>query len=56
MTERDLEAEWARIYALHRVETLRTYRETVEKGNKQTYSEFVEDIRKDWIEEMRKRG
>ena len=50
--KRRLIAEWALIYATHKLETLRTYNGTVAKGNTQTYSEFVEEIRKDWIEEM----
>ena len=55
MKRKRLEREWALIYATHKDETLRTYQDSVRKGNKQTYSEFVEDIRKDWMEEMMKK-
>jgi len=54
-TREQLEAEWTRLYYMHKRETLETYNDTVRKGNKQTYSEFVEDIRKDWLKEMLKK-
>jgi len=54
MKRRRLEREWVLTYATHREDTVKAYKETVAKGNTQTYSEFVESIRKDWIEEMMK--
>ena len=54
-TREQLEAEWARLYPMHKKETLETYNDTVRRGNKQTYSEFVEAVRKDWVEEMLKK-
>ena len=53
-TREQLAAEWSRLYPLYKHETLKTYQDSVAKGNTQTYSEFVETIRKDWIEEMLK--
>jgi len=40
---------------MHKKETLEAYNDTVRRGNKQTYSEFVEAVRKDWVEEMLKK-
>lgn len=50
--KRRLMAEWLIIYAENKAETLRTYNDTVRHGNTETYSEFVEEIRKGWMEEM----
>jgi len=49
---KELADEWVRLHSIFKKETFDTYNDTVRKGNKQTYSEFAESLRKDWIEEM----
>ncbi len=51
-TRESLAAQWPAIYALHEQESKETYQDTVKKGNTQTYSEFVEEMRAGWIKEM----
>ena len=55
MTEERLAREWLLHYAAHKQETIEVYNITVRGGNKQTYSEFVEEIRKEWMEEMKEK-
>lgn len=54
-TRESLLIQWPGIYELCKRETLETYQDTVRRGNKQTYSEFVEEMKEGWIEEMLKK-
>jgi len=44
-----LEREWDSLYILFKRDTLETYQDTVRKGNTETYSQFIEGIKKDWM-------
>ena len=47
-----LEREWSVLYVLFKNDTLKAYNHSVRGGNTQTYSQFVNDIKKDWMKEM----
>lgn len=53
--EERLESEWKVLCIRHYNETLEIYNEGVRSGNTQTYSEFMENIKKKWFKEMRKK-
>lgn len=47
-----LEREWDSLYILFKRDTHKTYQETVRKGNTETYSQFIDGVKKDWMKKM----
>ena len=51
-TRESLNKMWPRLQAMHELDARRTYQAALRRGNKQTYEDFIEKIKENWIKDM----